>query len=240
MNPLDLIQLSPLMKRSCGKPGVVVALLDGPVMLNHPDLESKNIRTLFERTPNSCETTNSIACVHGTFVAGILSAKRDTAAPAICPDCTLLIRPIFSETLSAPNPMPSATPLELATAILECVDAGAQVLNLSAALAHSSLKHEQALHEALTYAAKRAVIVVVAAGNQGTVGSTAITRHPWVIPVIASDAKGQPLTMSNLGPSIGRQGLSAPGENVSSLVSNFANEQRGRERKCSAREIKQN
>jgi hypothetical protein len=28
-------------------------------------------------------------------VAGILCAKRGVAAPAICPDCTLLLRPIF-------------------------------------------------------------------------------------------------------------------------------------------------
>ena len=73
--------------------------------------------------------------MHGTFVAGILCAKRGSAAPAICPACTLLTRPIFSETTSANEPIPSATPEELAAAIIECIDAGARLVNVSAALA---------------------------------------------------------------------------------------------------------
>jgi subtilisin family serine protease len=73
------------------------------------------------------------------------------------------------------------------------------------------------LSQALNYAANRGVIVVAAAGNQGTVGSTAITRHPWVIAVIACDRRGRPLGESNLGNSIGRRGLSAPGEGITSL-----------------------
>ncbi|MGH7801047.1 MAG: S8 family serine peptidase [Thermodesulfobacteriota bacterium] len=60
-------------------------------------------------------------------------------------------------------------------------------------------------------------MVVAAAGNQGTVGSSAITRHPWVIPVVACDILGRPISYSNLGSSIGRRGLSAPGDNITSL-----------------------
>jgi subtilisin family serine protease len=63
-------------------------------------------------------------------------------------------------------------------------------------------------------------MVVVAAGNQGSVGSSALTRHPWVIPVIACDALGWPIGYSNLGNSIGRRGLSAPGQGVTSLAVN--------------------
>jgi len=59
--------------------------------------------------------------------------------------------------------------------------------------------------------------VVVAAGNQGIVGSSVITRHPWVIPVIACDSSGRPVNQTNLGSSIGRRGLGAPGDNVTSL-----------------------
>ena len=75
----------------------------------------------------------------------------------------------------------------LAAAIIECIDAGARVINLSLALAQPSTNGEQSLEEALNQAVKRGVIVVAAAGNQGTLGSSAITRHPWVIPVVACD-----------------------------------------------------
>jgi subtilisin family serine protease len=113
--------------------------------------------------------------------------------------------------------MPSATPEELAMAIVDCIEAGAHVVNLSAALANPSAKGERRLESVLDYSAKRGVIVVAAAGNQGAVGSSALTRHPWVIPVIASDLRGLPLTYSNLGNSIGRRGLGAPGQGITSL-----------------------
>src|SRR5690606_18824505 len=61
---------------------------------------------------------------------------------------------------------------------------------------------------------------VAAAGNQGTLGSSAITRHPWVIPVVACDESGRPVNESNLGGTIGTRGLSAPGDAVTSLGTN--------------------
>ena len=75
------------------------------------------------------------------------------------------------------------------------------------------------LEAALDLAARRGAIVVVAAGNQGALGSTAITRHPWVIPVVAYDLRGKPINQSNLGSSIGRRGLGGPGDGVTSLDS---------------------
>jgi subtilisin family serine protease len=81
--------------------------------------------------------------------------------------------------------MPSTTPNELAAAVIECIDAGARVINLSLALAQPSIRSEPSLEDALTQAVRRGVIVVAAAGNQGTLGSSAITRHPWIIPVVA-------------------------------------------------------
>ena len=217
MTPLDLVRLRPLIERTSGRPEVRIGLIDGPVMTNHPELSNQRVGAVHENGSAACTQANSAACLHGTFVAGILSAKRGSLAPAICPDCTLLVRPIFAETTAANGEMPSATPEELAQAVLDCIDAGARVLNVSAALANASLQSERALQAALDRAAKRRVIVIVAAGNQGTLGSTAITRHPWVIPVVAFDLQGKPMGHSNLGNSIGRRGLGAPGDRITSL-----------------------
>jgi subtilisin family serine protease len=115
--------------------------------------------------------------------------------------------------------MPSATPQELAAAILECIKAGARVINLSLALAQPSTKGEHALEEALTLALRRGMLIIAAAGNQGTLRSSAITRHPWIIPVVARDLLGRPINESNLGSSIGTRGLSAPGDSITSLGS---------------------
>jgi subtilisin family serine protease len=205
------------MERTSGRPEQKIGLIDGPVAMNHPDLASERIREVPGVTSSACTVATSSACLHGTFVAGILCAKRESSAPAICPGCTLLVRPIFTETAAADGEMPSATPEELAQAILDCVGAGARLLNISAALAQPSLKSERALEDALDQAAKRGVIVIAAAGNQGTLGSTTITRHPWVIPVVAYDLQGKPMGHSNLGNSIGRRGLGAPGDKITSL-----------------------
>jgi subtilisin family serine protease len=217
MDCLDLVKLRTAMERTSGSPEVTVALIDGPVMTRHPDLTGEHLREISGSPNTTCVQASSTACVHGTFVAGILAAKRDSPAPAICPDCTFLVRPIFAEATSGREHMPSATPMELAAAMIECIDAGARIINLSLALAQPSTRGEQSLSEALDQALKRGVIVVAAAGNQGTIGSSVITRHPWVTPVVACDIRGRPMNESNLGGSIGRRGLRAPGDGITSL-----------------------
>lgn len=204
------------MARTAGRREVVVGLLDGPVAIGHPDLASASIREL-TGVAGRCTQVSSSVCRHGTFIAGILTARRGCGAPAICPGCSLLVRPVFGETTGEVERLPSASPQQLAEAIGECVDSGAWVLNLSAASPEPSTRVEQQLRDALDYAASRDVIVVAAAGNQATLGSSAITRHPWVLPVVGYGSDRRPQVQSNLGASIGRRGLGAPGEDIASL-----------------------
>jgi subtilisin family serine protease len=217
LSPLDLVGLTMLMEMTAGSDAVRIGLIDGPVDLDHPSLASENIHPIPAASRGAAEGANGAVIVHGTFVASMLSAKRGSAAPAICPGCTLLVRPVFSEATAANGGMPSATPGELAAAIVECVEAGARVLNLSLALASPSTKAEPALEEALGHAARHGAIVVAAVGNQGMLGSSAITRHSWVIPVTACDLLGRPLAASNLAGSTGRWGLAAPGDRIAGL-----------------------
>jgi subtilisin family serine protease len=217
LDPLQLVRLPGLMALTRGRADLAVGLLDGPVALEHPDLATGNVRTL-HGIPGACRSPGSASCRHGTFVAGVLAARRGARAPAIAPDCTLLVRPVFSEARTV-GELPSATPGELVEAIVDCVDAGARVLNLSAALAGGPFGTDRGLEEALQYTVRRGVLVVAAAGNQGAVAGSVITRHPWVIPVVAYGRAGRPLAQSNLGRSVGSGGLGAPGEHVVSLAS---------------------
>lgn len=219
MDPLQYVNLTGLMKLTSGRPEITIALIDGPVAVDHPDLAVHNFREVPRAGSSSCSLVTSTACMHGTFVAGMLSARRGSSAPAICPACTLLLRPIFAEGASVNGQMPSAAPEQLATAIVETVDAGARVLNMSVGLVEPASRGVRQLDQALDYAAARGAIAVVAAGNQGTVGGSALTRHAWVIPVAGCDRQGRPVQESNLGHSIGRHGLSAPAENITSLGS---------------------
>ena len=205
------------MERTDGNPEIAIGLIDGPVALGHTDLTMENIRALPGKGSIGCTQADSLACRHGTFIAGILAGRRGSVAPALCPGCTLLVRPLFTETTTGSEQMPDATPEELGIAMLESMSAGARVLNLSVGLARISASGEHALNEALTQAVKRNVLIVAAAGNQGTVGSSVITRHPWIIPVVACNGMRLPTPQSNLGCSIGRRGLCAPGDAITSL-----------------------
>ena len=219
LTPLDLVELPHLMELTEGRSDIIVGLIDGPVAVGHSDLAGANMRELPGGGRGACTKAASAACLHGTFTAGILVANRSSVAPAICPGCTLLVRPVFAETAPGNAETPSAEPEELAAAIRECVDAGARIINLSLALMRSTPTGQLALGQALDLSARRGVLIVAAAGNQGTVSSTIITSHPWVIPVAACDLRGKPLNQSNLGRSIGRHGLRAPGEQITSLGS---------------------
>jgi len=217
MSLLQLVQLTALMERTEGSADVSIGLVDGPVATQHPSLAGDHIRSIAGTVSASCAQLDSLACRHGTFVAGILSATRSSPAPAICPGCTLLIRPVFAETSTRNDRMPAATPGQLAAAINDCIAAGARVINLSLGLTQPSIQGDQALEETLNSAARRGVIVIAAAGNQATMATSTVTRHQWVIPVAACDERGMPMNGSNLGNSIGRRGLRAPGQNITSL-----------------------
>jgi len=91
-------------------------------------------------------------------------------------------------------------------------------VNLSCQLKPDSQSAKQSLDDAFDYAAARGAICVAAAGNDGFVGSSAITHHPWVIPVAACDSNGCPANGSNLGHPIGRRGLLAPGDGIHDLL----------------------
>ncbi len=204
------------MARSAGDRGVAVGLLDGPVATDHPALVGANIRAVDERIHAVCATDPKGACAHGTFVAGILAARRGSRAPSICPECSLLVRPIFNDN-PAKGSTPFATPADVARGIVECITEGVRVVNLSAATHQPSTRVEQRLEHALDYAARQGVLVVAAAGNRATLGSSVITRHPWVIPVVGYNARGRPLNESTLGSSIGRGGIGAPGDAIESI-----------------------
>jgi subtilisin family serine protease len=219
---LALVHLAEVMERTSGSPGVSIGLIDGPVNLDHPALAQSQIRSISGNA--NCERPQSCACSHGTFVAGILSARRGSSGPAIAPGCTLLVRPIFPEGIGNSDDIPSTTPEELAGAIFDIVYAGARVINLSAGLTQPTVEGDRRLGEALNYATQKRVLVVAAAGNDRMVGSSAITRHPWVIPVVSCDMYGLPAASSNLGRFIGSRGISAPGEGIAGLAGDQGSE----------------
>ena len=211
---LDLVKLTGLMDLTQGSPEVGIGLIDGPVAEDHADLAESPIQGIPVKEGTSCQNSKSSACLHGTFIAGMLSAKRGSDAPAICPACSLVVRPIFREGDWRGKYEPTTNPDEVAAAIFDCIGAGARVINLSLAIVRPSTRADRTLRSALDHAMLRGIIIVAAAGNQKSVGSTVITSHHWVIPTAACNREGLPSAYSNVGLSIGTRGLRAPGDGV--------------------------
>jgi subtilisin family serine protease len=224
MDALDRINLRHLMNISSGIHEVVIGMIDGPVDINHTAFQGSKIRTATESELVACKKASSIACMHGTFVAGILCARRGFQAPAICPNCELILHPIFSEerlnTNGPESAIPSSTPEELSKAIVQTIDAGANIVNLSLGISSTSLITHQRLKEAYDYALRREVILVAAAGNQGIIGRSTMLDHHWIIPVVACDNQGIINPISNFGHFTSRKGLMAPGTDITSTAPN--------------------
>ena len=204
---LDAAGVGRLMSIAVGAEVVGVALLDGPVALSHPALADARVRIIGADAAASCRADGSRTIWHGTSVAGVLSACRSSAAPGICPGCTLVIRPIFEDRVELI--VPRTTPAELARAILEWIEAGARVINVSSALEPG--RSRARAEAALDAAAHRGVLVIAAAGNDGAMGSSPLTRHPGALPVTACDAAGRPTRAANLARTFGARGIAAPG-----------------------------
>ena len=211
---LELVQLTKLMELTAGRAEVRIGIIDGPVALEHPELARASFRAVQSRDA-SCQQPGSSPCAHGTFIAGLLGARRDGAAPGLCPGCSVILRPLFLEGTDAA--VPSAHAEELCQALSELLAERVDVINLSLAVRFASPSDQRALELLLNTAAQRGVLVVAAAGNQGSPSASLLSRHPWVLPVAACDLQGRPLSLSNLGASVGQRGLLAPGSRINSL-----------------------
>ncbi|MGD9672106.1 MAG: S8 family serine peptidase [Candidatus Nitrosocosmicus sp.] len=233
LDPINQTNLRFLMDLTEGDPDIIIGLIDGPVDLLHPAFDESKITAVKKSYLSMCRDSDNVSCIHGTFISGILCAKRELGAPAIAPKCTLLLRPIFFDQISnvnskgesfnnmnnAPSVIPSSNSEELSTAIIETVDAGANIINLSLGLSTTSLIRYNELYDAYEYARKNNVIIVSAAGNQGVIGNVSLLADEWILPVSASDEYGVLAPGSNFGPLIGRRGIMAPGVNIRSTLS---------------------
>ena len=62
MSPLEVIKLDQLMDRSTGRGEVQIGLIDGPVVLDHPDLSGATIHAIAGTTGGACIQARSAAC----------------------------------------------------------------------------------------------------------------------------------------------------------------------------------
>ena len=202
--------LTKLWRDTQGDPRIRIALLDGPVDLDHACFAGRRI----SRLPTLAEAAgdDSPACRHGTHVASLIFGGHDSAVTGVAPGCTGLALAVFSSG-SDTTPAPCSQ-LDLARAILQAVEAGAHIINISGGQLTTSGESEPMLDHAIAACADANVLVVAAAGNDGCECLHVPAALNNVLAVGACDQNDQPIDASNWGATYRQQGVLAPGTNI--------------------------
>lgn len=171
--------------------GVTVAVVDSGVDLMHPDLLDNLLGEGFSTGDNAIGAQDRLG--HGTFVAGIIAARRanTVAGSGLAPDARLLPIKISRGYAAGFSAATLAQGIDYAT------EHGAQIINLSLYLDQAS----QTVGDAVQRALDAGIVVVAAAGNEGGRVSFPAT-YPGVIAVAGAGADGALLANSNSGPEV--------------------------------------
>jgi subtilisin family serine protease len=166
---------------------VVVAVLDTGVDARHPDLQGAILPGFNVVDPAAGPVDDN---GHGTAVAGIIAARTNNRAgiAGICWTCSIL--PV--KVLGADGTGDTA---QVAAGIVRAADAHARVISMSL----GGPADDQALEQAVSYAAGKGAILVAAAGNNGASTPFYPAASPNVISVAATDESDRLYSWSNFG-----------------------------------------
>ena len=169
---------------STGNTDITIAVLDTGVA-DHANLGDRRLEGIsFVDGDPTVDPTG-----HGSWVAGLAAAAHDDVGVAgVCPNCTIL--PVQVADASGRVPWSAA-----AAGVTWAVDQGADIINLSFGGGHS-----QTLADAVAYAVANDVIVVAAAGNDGTTNEFFPAALDGVLSVAGHDATYGAYSWSNRGP----------------------------------------
>lgn len=170
--------------------GVRVAVLDSGIE-EHAHFDALNIDSI-DLTGRGISGAGS---GHGTAVASIIAGKE-----GIVPAADLLIIRVLDD-------QGVGSSFDLATGIVQAVDQGAQLINLSLGLYQDT----QVLREAVQYAHQRGVLLVAAAGNDGYATLPYPAAYPQVLSVTAVDGRGRQAVFPNQSTTIR---FAAPGVGI--------------------------
>ena len=191
-----------------GSQEIVIAVVDSGIKLDHPEFAGRLVAG-YDFVNDDDQADDDMG--HGTHVAGLIAAGLDNGqgVAGVCPNCRLMPVKVLNK-----NNVGSWS--QLAQGVLFAVDNGARVINMSLGASISS----QTLADAVQYALDRGVIVVAAAGNNGTNAPFYPAALDGVIAVGATNNAGERWSRSNFGSYID---LVAPGSLIYSTYYDLNN-----------------
>ena len=184
--------------------GVVVAVFDTGIHLDHPDLAANKHPLSYDCAPNVPDDGDGS---HGTCCAGIIGAVRNNekGIAGVAPDCKLM---------SVRHPIDGDPFIEgtVANGINWAWQNGADVISNSWGTMHPDEEMDDAITAAATLGrGGKGCVVVAGAGNGGHTGVAYPARHPDAFAVGAMNRNGQRWTYSCYGNDLD---VVAPGKDV--------------------------
>ncbi len=182
-----------------GRPETVVAVLDTGVDLGHPDLQGAFVAgyDVVNRDDDPSDDHG-----HGTMVAGVIAARSNNGVgvTSACWRCSVMpVKVIGADGTGNAG--------AVAEGIVWAAEHGAHVINLSFTMNGA----DYAVGAAIEHARSRGVVVVAAAGNNGTADATYPAAYPGVVSVAGTDPSDARYGWSSFG---GWVSVAAPGCNL--------------------------
>ncbi len=181
---------------------VLIAILDTGIDQNHEDLEGKVVAEVnFTDSPTADDIHG-----HGTHIAGILAANSNNGigVTGMAPDAQLMnVKVVDDKGRSQPS--------VVAQGIIWAVNNGANVLNISIEIREASPE----LEDAVNYAWSQGVIIIAAAGNDGSQSPIYPAYYENSIAVAATRENDTLAPLSNYGDWVN---VAAPGFNIYSTL----------------------
>jgi len=185
-----------------GDSGVVVAILDSGIDMDHPDLQGKIVAYANFTTSDTPDDQLG----HGSHVAGIAAASsnNDLGIAGVGYNCSLMNVKVLDDDGKGYSSW-------VAKGLRWAVDNGADIINMSVVIDTSSRQ----LESAVNYAWEHGVIVVAAAGNDGDSESVYPAYYSHCIAVAATDSHDSLAGFSNRGDWVD---VAAPGVRIYSTL----------------------
>jgi cyanobactin maturation PatA/PatG family protease len=207
----NLPGLDALWMATRGTPDVLVAVLDGPVDLNHETLKQANIRSLDHNT------TTPVRSFHGTFISSLIFADHQSAVMGIAPNCRGLHKSIYYE--NSEGQLSNCSQADIAQGIFAALDHQADIINISGGeKLNAGDEIMPILEKALQQCEQKGVLVVAATGNEGDEQLHVPASYPTVLAVGSMNAQGEPSGFSNWTKDSAKHGILATGEDIVGAV----------------------
>ncbi len=206
--------LEELWRQTRGERQIKIAVLDGPVDRSHASLRGADLRAVQTLVPAVAD--HGPASRHGTAVASLIFGQHEGPIKGVAPGCCGFVLPIFES--AGASSFRICSQLDLARALLQAVQLGVHLINLSSGQFAPSGAAHPLLANAVRECARQGILIIAAAGNEGCDCLHVPAALETVLAVGAMDAHGEPLPFSNWGTVYQRQGLVAPGQDLIGAV----------------------